>query len=260
MESLLQRRHSLNRRLIIEKTENQQLKEQISRLQAMANVGMVSAMIAHEMNNILTPLGNYAQLALNHPEDKDLTLKAMQKTIANSDRATNILQGIVSMANGSEPGKKTHNLKTLVDETFEFIGRNLKKDRITITVNIDQDLTIYAEAVAIQQVLMNLILNAREAILSSQKKAGQLSISAKKTQDFVKIEITDTGCGIDQENLKQIFDPFYTTKTSKSPVKRTGVGLGLAFCRQVIEAHNGMISVESQKNSQTTFRIALPSS
>ena len=110
----------------------------------------------------------------------------------------------------------------------------------------------------LQHVLINLILNAREAMLTPVKTTRVLSIHAYREEEYVTIQVSDTGCGIKQADLRKIFDPFFTTKEKTSASKRTGTGLGLAFCRTVIDAHDGMISVESEKNRQTTFTITLP--
>jgi len=102
---------------------------------------------------------------------------------------------------------------------------------------------------------MNLILNAREAMLPG---GGTLTIGAGSTENSVIITVGDTGCGIDSENFDRIFESFFTTKTGDSDSERTGAGLGLAFCKRVIDAHKGSISVDSQPGKGTTFRVALP--
>lgn len=102
---------------------------------------------------------------------------------------------------------------------------------------------------------MNLILNARQAMLG---KGGGLRISARQLPDSVQIEVADTGCGIETQNLIRIFDPFYTTKNAESQSHRLGAGLGLAFCKKVIDGHNGIISVQSKPGDGTTFTIILP--
>ena len=255
MARVLEKRRTLHRQLADQQTTNDQLKSQIEQMETLANLGMVSAMIAHEMNNILTPLGSYAQLAIKHPEDSDLARKAIQKTAANSQRAAKILETVLAMATGRAQTKKKHRLKTLLDDVFLCLARDFSKDRIKVTVEIPEDLTISAQAVCLQQVLMNLILNARQAMLS---KGGGLRISALQLPDSVQIEVADTGCGIEPQNLIRIFDPFYTTKNAESQSHHLGAGLGLAFCKKVIDGHNGIISVQSKPGDGTTFTIILP--
>jgi len=134
--------------------------------------------------------------------------------------------------------------------------RDFGKDGITVEIQIPRGLSIWAVPVQIQQVLMNLILNARDAMLPG---GGTLTIRAADKIDTVHIEVSDTGCGIEPDDLANIFDSFFTTKNDeKASSENCGSGLGLAFCKKVIEAHNGSISVESEPAMGSTFKISLP--
>ncbi len=255
MAGILEKRQSLHKRLTDQKQLNDHLHSQLGQFQALANIGMVSAMIAHEMNNILTPLGNYAQLALNHPDDTELTLKVLKKTELNSRRASQILASMLAMANGHEQERGSFGVKEMVEEIFTCLARDFSKDRIHVLIDIAESLEVWAEGICLQQVLMNLILNAREAMLS---RGGKLIISAEASDDSVSISVSDTGSGISRENMEKIFEPFFTTKTAKSESERNGAGLGLAFCQRVIDAHDGAIRVESEPGKGTKFVITLP--
>ena len=257
MAEILEKRYSLHKNLNSQQLLNNQLKSQISRLQGLANVGLVSAMIAHEMNNILTPLENYALLAISNPDDKSLAAKALEKTAKNSARAGKILKSMLNIASGRLDDKSEHNLKELIDEIFDCLGRDLSKDKIKLNIQIDGDITVFGQGICIQQVLMNLVLNAREAMVPS---GGLLSISAAHTTDIVTIKVGDTGCGVEQENLENIFEPFFTTKTEQSQTRRPGTGLGLAFCRRIVDAHNGKITVQSDPSTGTVFTLTIPKS
>ncbi len=255
MAGVLEKRQSLHQRLATQRQLSEQLRSQLGHMQALANIGMISAMIAHEMNNILTPLGNYAYLAMKHPEDSELTRKALEKTTTNSRRAAKILETMLAMANGRPRKMDWHSVKAMVEEIFLCMARDFSKDRIKVIVDVDDELMVFAEDVCLQQVLMNMILNAREAM---SPKGGALTISARQDPGSVRIEIADTGCGIERCDLAKIFQPFFTTRTEPSQAARHGAGLGLAFCKRVVEAHNGAISVDSQPGCGTTFRITLP--
>jgi signal transduction histidine kinase len=146
-------------------------------------------------------------------------------------------------------------LTNLVDEVFSCIGRDFEKDGIKVKLDIPADLTINVVPVQFQQVIMNLVLNAYEAM---QPRGGTLSVKAMEQNDKIVFTIADTGCGISPENLGRIFEPFFSTKTRSSPASRTGAGLGLAFCAEIIEAHNGTISVRSEQIKGTEFTITLP--
>ncbi len=255
METLLEKRQSLHKKIETQQQHNELLNQRLNQFQALANIGTVSAMIAHEINNILTPLGNYAQLALNSIDDKKLVEKALKKTIKNSKRAAEILQSLQIVANSPSADKQRRPFKDIVNEVFSCIGRDFSKDGIATDIQIPDGLTVFAIPAQIQQVMMNLILNAREAMLGG---GGKLSINARQEQQTVIIEISDTGGGIEKENIDKIFEPFFTTKTQKSQCGKIGSGLGLAFCAEVIGAHNGSIEVYSKPRKGTIFVIELP--
>lgn len=256
MASIIGKRLSLHQRLAEQQQEKNALQSQTAQLQARANIGTVSYMIAHEINNLLTPISSYARLALKNPDDKVLSQKVLKKAVLNCERASKIMESMLALANGEAQEKKDIKLITLVEGIFTCLCRDFTKDGITVKIRIPKDLTIRAVPVQIQQVLMNLVLNARDAMLT---RSGVLAIRAMEKTDVVQIEVSDTGYGIEPANLKNIFESFFTTKAdAKSPSKRSGAGLGLAFCKKVIDAHNGLISVESKPAEGSTFRIILP--
>jgi signal transduction histidine kinase len=257
VDSILQRRKSLHNNIKDQKQQIVRLRAQSAQAQALANLGMLSSMIAHEMNNILTPLGTYSELALANPDDAALTKKALTKAAANSVRASKILKSMLAMAHGQKQDKKDYDLRVLVEEIFGCIARDFSKDRIQVVGDIPMGMTAYCEGMCVQQVLMNLILNGREAML---QRGGKLTISAKSENGSTVIEVADTGCGIAKENLADIFKPFYTTKNETDIAKRNGAGLGLAFCKKVIDSHDGSITVESTPGEGTMFKITLPNS
>jgi signal transduction histidine kinase len=144
----------------------------------------------------------------------------------------------------------------LVEEIFTCLCRDFAKDGITVETCIAQDLTVWVIPVQIQQVLMNLILNARDAMLP---RGGVLTIKATERNDAMEIEVTDTGDGIEPADLKNIFNSFFTTKTNKNSASEySGSGLGLAFCKKIIDGHEGLISVESKVGQGSKFKITLP--
>jgi len=256
LTSILEKRVSLHKQLASEQKQNDALRSQINQLQALANLGTAGCMIAHEINNLLTPVGSYATLALKNPDDKGLIEKALQKAARNSERASKIMESMLALANGEAQEKKDVRLRKLIDEIFDCLFRDFTKDGITINIHISDGLTVWAVASQLQQVLMNLILNARDAMLAG---GGVLSIKAWDIDDAVGIEVADTGCGIEPANLQKIFEPFRTTKTdNKSQSRHIGAGLGLAFCKEIVDAHRGSISVESEPDKGSTFKITLP--
>ncbi len=257
MASITEKRYSLHRRVEEQRKRIEKFESQFTQLQHFVNVGTVSHMIAHEINNLLTPIKNYAALSQANPDDKALYQKTLAVVIRNCQRASDVMESMLTMANGQKQHKEKVSLLVLVEEIFTCLSRDFSKDGITVEIEIPEDLTIWAVPVQIQQVLMNLILNARDAMLS---RGGFMAVRARQTVDSVEIEVTDSGDGINSEDLNQIFDSFYTTKDGSnfSPDHRSGTGLGLAFCKKVVEEHNGSISVESVPASGSRFKIILP--
>ena len=256
MASITEKRLSLHKRVEAQKHQNEALKSQLADLQHLANIGTVSHMIAHEMNNLLTPLKSYATFALENPDDRALTEKALQKVVKNCGRAAKIMDSMLTLVSGERQERKDARLLDMIDEIFTCLCRDFSKDGITVDIRIPDEMTINVIPIQIQQVLMNLILNARDAMLPH---GGIFTIRATETADTVAIEVIDTGEGIDPADLTNIFDAFYTTKTDNgSPAKYSGAGIGLAFCKMIIDGHQGCISVESKPGNGSTFKIVLP--
>ncbi len=256
MTRIIEKRLSLHKHLANQQQQNDVLQSHITALQALANIGTATCMVAHEINNLLTPLANFATLALNNPNEKSLSEKALQKVVHNCERASKIMESMLAMANSQTQEKKNTVLIALVEDIFTCLCRDFAKDGITVNIQVPQDLTVWAVPIQIQQVLMNLILNAREAMLP---RGGILTIKAWDTTDAVQIELSDTGCGIEPADLKMVFQPFFTTKANeKSPSQHSGSGLGLFFVKRVIDDHGGCVSVESKPAGGTTFKITLP--
>jgi signal transduction histidine kinase len=161
------------------------------------------------------------------------------------------------MANGQKQQRETVSAKALVEEVFTCLCRDFNKDRIRVEIQVDEALQMTCIPVQIEQVLMNLILNARDAMLPG---GGTLRVSAAADEEHLNLIVSDTGTGITPENLKNIFRPFFTTKTGTNrPAGSTsGSGVGLAFCRRIVDAHGGEIAVQSQIGQGSTFTVRLP--
>jgi signal transduction histidine kinase len=256
LAGILAKRASLYRTVASQSEQNHLLKSQMDQIQPLASIGLVSAMIAHELNNILTPLANFAQLAVDYPDDAALREKALRKTILNCERACKIQQSLLALANGQRQTKQPTGFRALIDEVFACLCRDFRKDKIEIVLDIQPGLTVSLVPAQIQQVIMNLVINAREAMLPD---GGSITIKAWAADGSAIITVADTGSGISPEHLPRIFEPFFTTKGGHgSPAAGSGSGLGLAFCRGIIESHDGAITVESRQGQGTTFKIILP--
>ena len=196
LASLLENRRALHHQIAEVENQCKALEELADQLHPLANLGMAWAMTAHELNNLLTPIINYTQLAIQSPHDTALTEKALSKTLYLSRRATGMLEKVMTFAGSANRDKKEYGLFSLVDEVFECLGRDFSKDKIHVVRQIPDDVRIWGDIIALGQVLMNLVLNARQAML---EKGGTLKITATEDAEFTRIEIMDTGSGIKPE-------------------------------------------------------------
>jgi len=231
------------------------LEEQVASAQKLASLGTMACLAAHEFNNILVPMINYAELALKHKDDIELMRKALEKTIKHGNRAAMIIQSMLGMVRDQTQSLQEVKVIDLVNDCFQVLARDLSKDRINVKIDIPNDLILSTRPNQMQQVLLNLIINARQAMLDT---GGILTLSAEKHNKTMQITVRDTGSGIETTRIDQIFDPFYSTKTQTDTPDKQGTGLGLTVCRNIIEALSGTISVESQPGNGAIFTIILP--
>lgn len=231
------------------------LRSQLRQSQKLAALGTTAAMIAHELNNLLTPVVAYCREALDRG-DADLMRKALSKTLDRAAAMRNMVDRVVGLARQSDTVIKAVAVRAVVDEAIGCLGRDLAKDNIAVNIQIDPQLTCRANDNQLLQVLFNLVTNARHAMLG---RRGRLTVEAGARPDgFVEINVRDTGCGIPAENLADVFDPFFSTKGSGDRPERRGLGLGLPISRDIIEDFGGRIEVSSEVGVGTTFSIFLP--
>ena len=223
----------------------------------MATLGTMACMAAHEFNNILQPMINYSELALRDQDDVELMRKALTKTIKHGNRAALVIQSMLGVVRDQDQERKTVGLLKIVDESLACLDRDLNRDQITVKRDIPDDLTVQAIPSQLLQVFLNLFVNARQAMT---KSGGTLSVQGRGDRDeWVVVEISDTGCGIQSDMVDKIFDPFVSTKTQAKQPDQKGTGLGLMVCKDIIEKHGGTIDVQSKPGAGTTFIIRLPS-
>ena len=230
-----------------------ELRRLLRQAQRMASVGTMTAMIAHEFNNILTPIINYAQMAQSNPA---LTAKAITRAADGGLRAAEICSAILGMTRNAPAELERVSLSALLKETIAAMARDFSKDRIELVVDIPYDLQIRTRKVELQQVLLNLLINAKTAVMQ-KRTTRRIEVHASKQDATVTIGVTDTGMGITPGNLKQVFDPFFTTKDGQDD-QGQGHGLGLALCREIVDSLGGDISAHSGRNQGAAFIINLP--
>lgn len=236
------------------------VRQQLTESQRLATIGTIAAVIAHEFNNLLTPIVSYCQYALQSAQsqspDMELICKALSKAFNGASKAGRICSSMLALARGQSISGQV-SVQQLVDEVLTVLARDPQKDGIALRVQIQPDLVVHGDPIQLEQVLLNLLINARQAMLG---KGGSLTIKAAKNDDAseIRIQVIDTGVGIPEKLLPKIFQPFFTTKGTARPGESRGTGLGLAICKQIIEHHKGRLEVQSEVGRGTTFTICLP--
>lgn len=234
--------------------ENKALKERIDQMQRLTALGELVSTTTHEFNNVLMTILNYAKMGSRHKDDETRD-KAFTKILAASERATKITNSVLGMARNRSNKFEPTDLPKLIDETMVLLEREMSKYRIMIDMQLDNVPKANVIGNQIQQVLLNLLINARQAMTDG----GQIVIALQQNESqFVELSVRDYGTGIPEDKLRQIFKPYYSTKDGPDASGKGGTGLGLAACRNIIEAHGGKIRVESAVGQGTRFVLKLP--
>jgi signal transduction histidine kinase len=231
------------------------LEQQLLQAQKLTALGELVSTTTHEFNNVLTTIINYAKLGLRHKDDASRQ-KAFEKILAGGERAAKITNSVLGMARNRSNSLEPTDLAEIVHETLVLLEREFSKYRIRLELQIHSVPPVIANGNQIQQVLLNLLINARQAMTTG----GQVTLKLEHdtASDMVDLVVRDTGSGIPAEKLTSIFDPFFTTKRGPDETGKGGTGLGLSCCRQIIEAHRGRIRVESTVGKGTSFTLKLP--
>lgn len=231
------------------------LKQQLAQAQKLTALGELVGTTTHEFNNVLMTIINYAKLGMRH-KDNATREKAFEKILTAGNRAAKITNTVLGLARRRSTGQEPTDLAQLVENTMVLLQREMNKYRIAVEKRFQPIPEAYVDANQIQQVLLNLLINARQAM----PKGGRLSIRLlyDTENDMIDLVVRDFGCGIPPDKLRRIFDSFYTTKSGPDASGKGGTGLGLSMCRDIIEAHHGRIRVDSTVGKGTAFTLKLP--
>ena len=235
--------------------ENQALRAKLAETQKLTSLGELVGTTTHEFNNVLMTIINYARMGLRHQDDATRN-KAFEKILTASDRACKITNSVLGVARNRENRFETTCLRTVIEQTMVLLERELQKYRINVDYEIADVPPVRAVANQIQQVVMNLLINARQAMPDGGRLIIRLAHDAES--QFVDLTIRDFGTGIKQEELPKIFESGFTTKCGPDESGKGGTGLGLYTCRNIIESHKGKIRVESSPGQGTAFTLRIP--
>jgi signal transduction histidine kinase len=235
-------------------SETESLRQQLLQAQRLSSVGALASSVAHEFNNILTTIINYAKLGMRgnlEPSQK----QAFEKILKGGQRAAVIVSGMLGFARNQSSRREPTDVVKLVEEVLLLTEKDLSKHRIQVDKRFHGRPVATVVPGQIEQILLNLIINARQAM----PNGGRLRIDVRENESagLVEVRIADSGVGISPEQLRMIFEPFFTTKKPDEH-GHGGTGLGLSVCRQIIEQHHGRIRVESVLGKGSTFTVKLP--
>lgn len=233
-------------------TSRVKLEETLQQSEKLSSIGLLAAGVAHEVNTPLTGVSSYTQMLLGMIPETDPKHALLKKVQKQTERASNIAGNLLNFSRAGNSADFTEiDINKLLEDTLQLLEPQIRKSEIEIVKDYAEiPPKIFGNAGKLQQVFTNLILNARDAMIGS----GQITLQTSyQNEDEVVIEVADTGQGIAPEDLKKIYDPFFTTKGVGS-----GTGLGLAVSYGIVQEHAGSIEAKSELGNGTTFRLVFP--
>ena len=252
--------HTLEQKVERRTQELHHAQAETVRGEKLASVGLLASGVAHELNNPLTGILTFSHLLRQKMPDKSPDAEDMDLVIRETKRCAAIIKRLLDFAREKHPEKKFTDLNQVIEDTVRIVERPAHLRDIEISLDLDRSLPpIWIDADQIKQVIMNMLVNAQHAI----EEQGSITIRTRRSPrspaqgaepvPMVEMSVIDTGCGIPEKDLRRIFDPFFTSKEVGK-----GTGLGLSVSHGIVEAHGGLIEVESTVGKGSTFRVLLP--
>jgi signal transduction histidine kinase len=233
-------------------------RQELTHLARVTSLGELSSSLAHELTHPLTAILSNAQAAQRFLARDDVDLNELREIlndiVAEDQRAGEVIHRLRSLLKKGEPQKHCDdvNVNEVARDVLKLMRNDLINQNVTVDTGLAQNLpAIRADRVQLQQVVLNLLLNACEAMTASDASERQLLITSKLENGAVRMSVTDRGGGIPEEKLEQVFERFFTTK-------KEGMGLGLSICRSIINEHEGKIWATKNADCGATFHFSLP--
>jgi two-component system NtrC family sensor kinase len=252
MSPLLGKEGQVLGRLLIfnDLTERVSLEGQLAQAERLSSIGLLAAGVAHEVNTPLAVITSQAQMLMKQASLDDSHKPVLEKVVKSAFRASEIVNSLLKFSRVSGSEQTEMDLNKVIRETVSLVDPMLRASRVSLNLQLASDLpAVYGNYGKLQQVFMNLIMNARDALPCG----GELTLASDSADSTVRVEVSDNGVGISPEHLGKIFDPFFTTKATSR-----GTGLGLAVTYGLIREHSGKIRVESALGRGTTFHLEFP--
>jgi PAS domain S-box-containing protein len=233
-----------------DQTRRRQLQRELVRTEQLAAVGRLAAGVAHELNNPLSGILSFAEDLLLQADDNDPAREDYDVIVNETLRCRRIVRDLLEFSRQKAPDRQWIQVNDIVSRVLMMVERQAAFQNIEFNVDLQESLPeVHADPHKIQQALLNLVINARD----SMKAHGEIAIRSEVADEqAVHISVADTGCGIPEDELGEIFEPFFSRKGEE------GHGLGLAAVRTIVEQHEGRVEVESRVGAGSTFRIVLP--
>ena len=240
--------------LVDDITERVTLEAQLAQTDKLSSIGLLAAGVAHEINTPLAVISSYAQMLSKQMRGDQRLGPVLEKITQQSFRAAEIANGLLNFSRTSTTEFKETNLNQVIRDTLSLLEHQFKTAQVQVDLDLTPDLpAIHGNSGKLQQVFLNLLLNAKEAMPGG----GHLRV-ATLVNGHVEALVSDSGAGIAPEHLKRIYDPFFTTKNAPKPGDKRGTGLGLSVSYGIIQEHAGKIHVESAIGAGTTFHLEFP--
>src|SRR6201993_96343 len=231
-------------------TQRERMEEQMSQTEKLTSLGLLAAGVAHEVNTPLAVISNYIQMLAKQMPEGDPRQGIIEKIVKQTFRASEIVNNLLNFSRTSATELADLDVNRVVEETLSLVAHPLKTSQIQVVKQLGPTLpAVRGSANKLQQVFLNLFLNARDAMPSG----GMLAVRTAAHNGGVEIEVADTGAGIPREHIHRIFDPFFTTKANGR-----GTGLGLSVSYGIIKEHAGKVDVRSTPGKGTSFRLEFP--
>ncbi len=243
--------------LVDDITDRIQMEAQLTQSEKLSSIGLLAAGVAHEVNTPLAVISSYAQMLSKHMRDDERLAPVLEKITQQTFRASEIVNGLLNFSRTSGSEFAAVGLNELLHDTLVLLDHQLKTSQIRVETNFDSELPpIHGNRGKLQQVILNLMLNAKDAMFGLPN--ATLRIATFRGAGRVLVRIQDTGAGIEREHLHRIYDPFFTTKLKPLEGGHKGTGLGLAVTYGIMQEHAGKIHVESEVGVGTAFQLEFP--
>jgi PAS domain S-box-containing protein len=246
--------------LVDDITERVSLETQLAQADKLSSIGLLAAGVAHEINTPLAVISSYAQMLSKQLKGDTRLGPVLDKITQQSFRAAEIANGLLNFSRTSTTEFRDTDLNQVIRDTLSLLDHQFKTAQIIVDLQLTEQLPpILGNPGKLQQVFLNLLLNAKEAMPGGGHLRVATQVAMPEGHDhYVAALVADSGSGIEPENLKRIYDPFFTTKTTPKPGDRRGTGLGLSVSYGIIQEHAGKIHVESALGAGTTFQLEFP--